>query len=195
MKPKRKILYHGSNASFDEFSTDYLSMKDSIDQYGSGFYFFDKKSKTPLYGEICYTVEAEIQKILYTHKKFYLYYDDVEFLLLAAPDLDDRLNNFGDVDYYGFDKVLADAIHAYAGQDAITILNTIGNDFYSPEDTHLLLKKFIEITGYDCVVNKERGIWVILSKQQLTIKRVSYGSSCNREYHKNAGNRQSPRTP
>jgi len=61
---KNKILYHGTNAVFSEFSNDYLSTEDSIDQYGSGFYFYDIPSKAALHGGWILECDVTINKLV-----------------------------------------------------------------------------------------------------------------------------------
>ena len=167
-----KILYHGTNFHFDEFDESKLCSDCSIDQYGSGFYFFDSPAPTIRYGNIIVECSVEICKIVEVNDPTYLSSIskmNIERLLLASPSLDDRLNNIDDVEYTGFDNVLKQAIALYSTKDVLHTLNCIGNDFYEKEDTYILLKKFAEITGYNCVRDSKSGIWNILTKKQITI--------------------------
>jgi len=50
----------------------------------------------------------------------------------------------------------------------------LGNDFFMPEETHILLSEFTKLTGINCITNTKRGIYVILTKQQIDIQFVVY---------------------
>jgi hypothetical protein len=170
MRKHTKILFHGTNTLFDEFSTDYISGKCSIDQYGSGFYFFDTPAKTMRYGNIIMECAVEVNKILEFNKSRRRFtVSQIKSLLLSCPYLSEKLENVNDIDFYGFDSVLNEAIHLYAGNDYVHGLNCIGNDFFESTDTHILLSKFVEITGFDCIRDKELGIYNILTKKQINV--------------------------
>lgn len=165
-----KTLYHGTDSFFEEFSTDFISGKCSIDQYGSGFYFFDTPLKTMRYGNTIVECAVEVSKILEFNKSRRRFNPiQVESLLLSCPYLPEKLDNVNDVDFYGFDSVLREAIKLYSGNDFVHGLNCIGNDFFDPKDTHILLSRFVEITGFDCIRDKELGIYNILTKKQINV--------------------------
>lgn len=161
---------------FDEFDQTLIGGKEAIDQYGSGIYFFNTPDRTIRHGNIRITAVVEIGKTIDVNKVYRrrLSRETVERLILASPDFDDKIRNCGDVDYYGVTKVLYEIIPNYRDLDYVSMLNTIGNDFYSPEDTYILLKRFAELTGYNCIVNKELGIYNILTVDQITIKKINY---------------------
>lgn len=164
-----KTLYHGSNNYFEEFSNAVLSGKDSLDQYGSGFYFYDEVSRTSLHGGIVYTVRADITNPIEWDTQEELSSDVVWGLICAAPDLEGRLAGHGDVEYEGFDEVLERAVACYEGISPLEALNMIGNDFYDAEDIWRLLNKFVKLTGSNCVTCKERNIYVMLRKVDFEI--------------------------
>lgn len=166
----KKILYHGTDSLFEDFSNEFLCTKDSLDQYGSGFYFYDTPGKTVLHGSMRVTVEVEICKSIEHTDRWCSTADDIESLILKAPDLENRLSDFGDIDWEGFDEVLSMTINSYTGRDFYTnTLNTLGNDFFDPEDTHILLNAFVKMTGINCITDSERGIYVILDKSYINI--------------------------
>jgi hypothetical protein len=167
---KTLTLYHGTNNYFDEFSTDFLSTADSIDQYGSGFYFYSVPSKTSLHGDLRITAKVEVNKIIDVVKYKKVSMKVIESLLLASPNFDFIIENFGETSYYGLSSVLRQAIKSYKNYDVIECLNAIGNDFYDKKDTHILLSKYAELTGYNAIHVKHRDIYVILTKKQITIE-------------------------
>lgn len=173
---KVKTLYHGTNTWFEEFSNDFLGTENSIDQYGSGFYFYEMASKTTLHGDLRVTAKVEINKSMeYSQVIDPIDSDFVESLILESPDLEYKLENWGDLEYEGFDNVLETAINGYTGYtDYISLLNVIGNDFFDGKDTHILLKKFVKMTGIDCFTDSKRGIYVILTKRQIEIQSVTH---------------------
>jgi len=174
---KNKILYHGTNAVFSEFSNDYLNTEDSIDQYGSGFYFYDNPSNATLHGGWILECDVTINKSIKIQSmsiKRTVSRDIIQSLICASPYLEDTLENFGDISYLGFDKVFKQTVDQYWKHqgDQIDLLNCIGNDFFQPKDTHLLLSKWVKLGGFDTVYVKERNIYIILTKQQIHIKNV-----------------------
>jgi len=162
-------LYHGTNEMFEEFSNNFLSTDKSIDQYGSGFYFYSMASKTVLHGYLRVTAKVTINKAISHASNKKLTRDQIETLLLTSPSFDDRILNFGDTEYEGMDKVLKSAVKTYSTLSILDCLNCIGNDFFESGDTHLLLSKFVKLTGIDCITDLSRDIYVILTKKQIEI--------------------------
>lgn len=165
-------LYHGTNTEFEEFSNEFLSSENSIDQYGSGFYFYSDKSKTALHGSLRVYADVTIKKSVEHTTKIKLTRKNIEAMILACPNLEYCLENYGEIDYEGFDKVLKRAVDSYMGLHFLDCLNCLGNDFFPGKDCHILLSKFAEIKGIDCITDKSRYIYVILTKKQITIKKV-----------------------
>jgi hypothetical protein len=171
-----KELFHGTNSHFDKFDPLYLNTENSIDQYGSGFYFYDCIAPTIRHGGNVVFAKCHIEKILdidesYKHK---LSRDQIEILILQSPELDLCLTNFGDVEFESYDKVLNRAIDLYLNMDIVHTLNIIGNDFFKNKNVHILLKKFIELTGFNCFQKKfiEYSIWVFLDANDIEILKM-----------------------
>ena len=164
-------LYHGTNVTFENFDNKFIGTSSSIDQYGSGFYFFDNPDDTRGYGDITVTVDAEINKpILWENRKKHLLTRPlVKKLISVCPDLKDKLSNFGDIEWEGYNSVLKTAIDSYVDMNVIDGLNAIGNDFFDFEDTHILLSKFVKETGYNAIIDTTTGIYVILTVNQIKI--------------------------
>ena len=167
-----KKLYHGTNTLFTEFGNDYLCTEKSIDQYGSGFYFYSNPSKTVLHGSLRIYANVDINNCIEWDTKYILNRDIVTGLILCSPNIDNRLLDHGDIEWEGFDNVLEKAIDCYCGIDFLDCLNTIGNDFFNGDETYILLNKFIELTGIDCITDTKRDIYVVLSKKQIDIEMI-----------------------
>lgn len=174
----KKVLYHGTPHQFEEFDQTKIGSKDAIDQYGSGIYFYNTPDKTIRHGNIMITAMVRINKTIDVNKvyKKQLTKDCVESMIIASPSFDEKIcmHSGGDINYYGINKVLKGFVNTYRELDYLSMLNCIGNDFYDPNETYALLKKFVEVTGYNAIVNKELGIYNILTIEQITIKKIEY---------------------
>ena len=166
-----KYLYHGTDHDFNEFSNEYLSTNDSIDQYGSGFYFYGKKMKhrTFYHGSIQMKVKAWIEKSIEHDSELKYTEDQIYSYICSCEDLENRLWDFGDIETDGFDKVLDYAVSLYMEDHWLDCLNKIGNDFFPGSSVKLLLNKFVKETGINCITDSERDIFVILRKSDLEI--------------------------
>lgn len=171
-------LYHGTNAVFDEFRNEFVSTKNSIDQYGSGFYFYSVKSKTVLHGDLRVYADVDIKNPMEYDNDFELGYDDIHSLLYLSLDLEERLWDFGDIDYDGFDNVLDSAVNAYCDYQFLDMLNAMGNDFFDGYEA-ILLEGFKKLTGVDCITDTERDIYVVLDKSQINITKVIHEQEDN----------------
>ncbi len=171
-----KELYHGTNTSFEKFDPMFLNSDCAIDQYGSGYYFYDSIAPTVMHGNYVVFANCDIKKILDIDKlhKYQLNYKQIEQLILKTPELDMCLTNFGDIEYESYDKLLNTVIKLYVGMDIIHQLNILGNDFFKGKDTHILLKEFIKITGINCIRKKftEHSIWVMLDEKDIKITKI-----------------------
>jgi len=56
---KTAIVYHGSNAEFDNFDPSEIGDKNQVNQFGEGFYFTDDPSIARNYGDNVYAVELQ----------------------------------------------------------------------------------------------------------------------------------------
>ena len=178
-----KRLYHGTNAIFDKFDPAFLNIEKSVDQYGSGFYFYDSIAPTIRFGDNVVFADCHIKKILDINKshKYKLTRDQVETLIIQSPILDDCLTNFGDIENESFDKILNCAVNTYQDMDMLYTLNVIGNDFFRGKYTSILLKKFIELTGINCFQKKfiDLSIFVMLDANDIEIVKTVPFSQVN----------------
>lgn len=154
-------FYHGTNADIQKFSHDYIGKGN--DQYGSGFYFTNvpnvasgyatdhDRGGTPNVLPVHLKLENPIDHSGTTPLKR----QHIEQIIKSAPDLDDSLTNYGDVDYEGFGKVLKRAVDSYTDLPKFHAMNALHNDFYDGHPS-TFLQNFTKITGHDGVVHESK---------------------------------------
>jgi hypothetical protein len=165
-------VYHGSGTDIREFKYEFTGKGN--DQLGPGFYFTTDvneargyQEKTNRTGEeklggtddhTVHEVYLAIKKPLDADKIGNLSISQVRRIIEDAPDLEDSLSNWGDVEYEGFGKVLLEASKEYAGKqiNILKQLQTIANDFYS-DDPASFFKAVKSVLGYDGVTAKVGG--------------------------------------
>lgn len=154
-----QIMYHGTKADIAEFSHEFLGA--GVDQYGSGFYFTSAKHTASGYADntgAVYPSFLNVRKPLLETKVGRLSYAQIQNIILLSPELDDALDNFGDVGYEGKPKVMREAIMAHFDfQDrSSTILKTLhalGNDFFK-SSASAFLQAIKQVLKYDGVLVK-----------------------------------------
>jgi len=171
-----KRLYHGTNVIFDKFDPEFLNIEKSIDQYGSGFYFYDSIAPTIRHGDNVIFANCHIKKMLNIDKvyKYKLTRNQIETLIIQSPILDDCLTNFGDIERENFNKILNRTVNTYQDMDMLYTLNVIGNDFFQGKYASILLKKFIKLTGFNCFQKKftNISIFVMLDADDIEIEKI-----------------------
>lgn len=174
------VWYHGTPHEFELF--DAIHLGKGTDQLGSGFYFTDKESTARGYslykdneeGRIL-VAELTINNPLPLQKKFSK--SEIQGLLQAAPDFDDMLTNFGDVDFEGkkivFDRATKAYMQVNSGDDSLYVLNTISNDFWGGSEG-LFLRAVHEITGFDGLIRQsgDETHAVVWMPEQIRVLRV-----------------------
>lgn len=153
-------FYHGTNADIQKFSHDYIG-KDN-DQYGSGFYFSNVPDTASHYAT---SHDSGTPNVLPVHLKLEnpidhadttpLKRQHIEQIIKSAPDLDDSLTNYGDVDYEGFGKVLKRAVDSYKDVPKFHAMTALHGDFYNGHPSKFL-QTFTNITGHDGVVYESK---------------------------------------
>lgn len=141
------VVYHGTKSDrFHEFSMSRLG--EGNDQYGSGFYFSNRREVSEGYGENVYEVYLSIQNPINQKKR--LNRNQIKAIISKAPDLKDSLYNFGDVDYEGQPTVLNNAVNGYLNYGAHTLdtLNAMSNDFFRGREDKFLIA-VNDVLGYD----------------------------------------------
>ena len=151
--------YHGTPHEFDAFDGKHLGKGN--DQLGSGFYFTDKLDTANGYahtsdgaGGRVLVVDLFLVQPLEMDARFSEY--EIEAMLRSSPDFNSMLANWGEVGFEPEPVVVARAVSAYrelneSSNDALDVLNTISNDFWSGCEAEFLLS-VRKITGYDGVV-------------------------------------------
>lgn len=168
-------FYHGTMADISEFSLDFIG--GGHDQYGSGFYFTDSPEIADMYtGDIkTGAVAPNILKV-YLRIERPIYPDVIRplppamiaKLIELAPDSEESLMNYGDIEYEGYQKVLRTAVKSYANATVFETMNYIHNDFYG-DDHAAFLANFKKITKYDGVIIKDKNatIAVVFDPSQI----------------------------
>lgn len=160
--------YHGSGTDIQQFSYDFTGIGN--DQIGSGFYFTTDKNEARGYtsrryedqpkpgGEdspTIHEVELDIRNPLDADAVGTIPPSKVRRLLEMSPVFDNVLSNWGDVEFEGRSKVVANAVAVYSQTARNNVicraLFPIANDFYQGH-----VKEFNDavttILGYDGVV-------------------------------------------
>lgn len=172
--------FHGTAAEFDKFDASFIGQ--GLDELGSGFYFTNEEDTARNYALMrgtdegfLITAEIDIKKPL--EMDSYFSEDDIRAILKASPNLEDVLWNFGDLSCKSQDSVLEVAVGLYGnmngGPDALTLLNTMNNDFFNGEEA-TFLAKVTEVTGYDGLYREKGGQvhTVVWNPEQIKITEV-----------------------
>ena len=149
------VVYHGSKS--DISSVDTLKYGVGKDEYGSGFYTTTEKHTASGYAEgdgdggNVIPLYVRILKPVNVNKA--LTRLQIHKLIISSPDFNESIQNFGDVSFEGYVKVLDSAIDQYVDMEGLYCLNMIATDFWKGNEG-----KFLEaankITKYDGVINK-----------------------------------------
>jgi hypothetical protein len=161
-------LYHGSPFRIERFCDDFLGH--GHDQLGSGFYATTNRASAKGYAqatpdklnhfshlrhaETVHTLRCYFKKTLDAKTVQPLTIAQVKAIILQSPELNDALENFGDVNYEGFESVLNRALPLFAGDDEsplIKVLNTLSNDFFHDSPAAFNLAAHL-VLGYDSVI-------------------------------------------
>lgn len=174
-------VYHGTGADIEEFKYEFTNR--GRDQFGSGFYFTDDPTAASGYahertisdepkpgGE-----QANVLPVYLAIRKPIHVQDgeaveppltsaQIRKIVLAAPDLDNSLTNFGDVEYEGKAAVLNLVVSTCSDGDLLYQLTTLANDFY-PKDVEKFNRVVNKVTGYDGYM--ANGIYVAWFPNQI----------------------------
>lgn len=185
-----KKFYHGSPYRIEKFEAEFMEI--GTQQFGSGFYFTDRKHSAQGYCEsLAYKTDqlkidlnptthtcviSDMENPLDSSMKGALSLSEVICLIKRAPELDDVLWNFGDYPNEGKNKVIIKAADLYTNlhDEILKTLNTLSNDFFKG---HALAFNHAvkEILGYDGVIvnhkNGEQFVIAFFPEQVEIIKR------------------------
>ncbi|NCP97699.1 DUF3990 domain-containing protein [archaeon] len=171
---KKIIAYHGSKDVIDDFKYDYTNKGN--DQLGSGFYFTTDKNEAKSYGKNVHEVELTLDNPIDAEKIGNLSIQQAKMFIKNAPNYNEDLMNWGDVDREGEEKVLKTASEAYAFKNRIIVraLFNLANDFYRDE-TEEFNKNVKKILGFDSLYKKhENGAihYVAFFPSQIKILKI-----------------------
>lgn len=149
-------FYHGTGADIHKY--DYAHVGKGNDSYGSGFYFTNKPEVAGMYAgdkesPNIQKVHLRLEKPIHPEDEKPFRREHIQRLIQAAPDHKESLMNYGDVNHYGYNRVLRDAVDAFADLPKFHAMNALGNDFYSGHEGELL-KNIKGVTGHDGVIVK-----------------------------------------
>ena len=174
-------VYHGTGADISAFDPSY--MEQGNDQLGSGFYFTtstdtasgysssrlqsdlpkpggENANVIPAYLRIVHPINADTRETLTL--------SEIGRIVRRAPDLEERLQDWGDTSFEPREKILRTAIRAYANMPLMKQLNVLSHDFY-PGQAAEFNKVVQQATSYDGVfqnLGKETH-WVAWFPQQI----------------------------
>ena len=151
-------FYHGTNSDFHTY--DYAHVGKGTDAYGSGFYFTNKPEIANMYstmnsteGSNVHKVHLKVEKPIYPEDEKPFKRDHIQKLIMAAPNHEESLMNYGDVSYHGYRRVLNDATDTYTDLGKMSALHALSNDFYSGHEG-TFLENLKKITKHDAVIVK-----------------------------------------
>ena len=156
-------FYHGTDKDFHTY--DYSHVGKGTDAYGSGFYFSNDPEVASGYstmksheGANVHKVHLRVEKPIDPDDETPFRRDHIQKLIMSAPDHQESLGNFGDVDYHGYRNVLNDATDSYTELSKMHAMNALSNDFYRGHEG-TFLENLKKITKHDAVIvhNPETG--------------------------------------
>lgn len=158
-------VYHGTESEFDEFKSEYMGKTGTA--LGQGFYFTSNKGDAEAFGNIVKAFFLNIRKPLNANKLTMTRQEITKLVDTIDKTQCERdpefgygvLSDYGDVDYEGRNNVLRSAVEMLMTENNDVelvggLINTVG-------DYDLVVNVLRQTVGYDGIINKERGIYVI----------------------------------
>lgn len=179
------VVYHGTESEFNEFKSEFMGKTGTA--LGQGFYFTSNKDDAGAFGKIVKAFYLNIKKPLsgdkltMTRKEITKLVDMIDKTQCANdPEFGyGILSNFGDVDYEGRNNVLRSAVQMLMQENSDVEL--VGALINGTGDYDLVVNVLRKTLGYDGIINKERGIYVIHHPNQ--VKQIT-----NTEFDSNSNN-------
>lgn len=167
------IVYHGTENEFDEFKSEYMGKTGTA--LGQGFYFTSNKDDAAGFGNIVKAFYLNIRKPLsldsltLTANQIMKLVDAID---KAQCEKDPEfgygiLSDFGDVDYEGRTKVLRNATQMLSGEE--NDVELIGGLINASGDYDLVVNVLRKVLGFDGVICKERGVYVVHHSNQVKL--------------------------
>ena len=166
------LVYHGSESVFDEFKSEFMGKTGTA--CGQGFYFTNDKNEASYFGNNVKTFFLNIRKPLsdesltITSDMFRILLDSIDKKQCEA-DADfgyGILSDYGDVDYYGRESVLNDAVEMEINSSDNDV-ELIGGIVNATNDYDLVMQTLRDTLGYDGVIIKSRGVFVAHHPNQI----------------------------
>ena len=182
------LVYHGSESVFNEFKSEFMGKTGTA--CGQGFYFTNDKSEASYFGNNVKTFFLNIRKPLsdesltITSDMFRVLLDSIDKKQCDA-DADfgyGILSDYGDVDYYGRESVLNDAVEMEMSSNDNDV-ELIGGIVNATNDYELVMQTLRDTLGYDGVIIKSRGIFVAHHPNQIKeYTNTKFNSNSNNMY-------------
>lgn len=167
-------IYHGSPNKFNEF--DYGRIRTNGTSEGIGFYFTDSKKIAQGYAQngYIYTVELKTKKAL-SDNGLTLTVEEARKVIEAVDKEVGFLDNYGDVDYEGYAKVLKTAVDSeYYNSDTDT--EFMGSLYNACGESEEVVKLFYNVLGYTHITSEpnwgNQELYIALSNDVIDIKKV-----------------------
>ena len=142
-------LYHGSKNKFEKFSYDFVGNNAGSDE-GYGFYFTDSKELAERYadGGYVYTVNFKKEKSL-NEKKISITITELRKVLQILHKSNDILNDFNDVEYCGYSRVMNEAVGMLReNKNDVDMVAELCNIC---RDKEAVLKTIAKVTRRNCI--------------------------------------------
>lgn len=181
--------FHGSGTIITAF--DYQFTDQGNDQLGSGWYFTTDKKEAEEYAirsiddkpkiggddkPTLHAVTLTFQNLLRADAMGAISAAQAERIIRASPDLNNCLENWGDVPYEGEKKIISQAANSYARKniELLKLFNHLSTDFFRghvEQFNHAIRTEF----GYDGVISKldDRTHYVAWFPEQICIVTTS----------------------
>ena len=180
------VVYHGSHESFSDFS--YKNMGNNGTSLGQGHYFTNVKNTARYYSENknIYEVFLNIRKEL-SRDKLTITKENLKKIITEIDELSSEngehyfLNNYEEVDYYGFKKVLNDAVNLeYSSSDNdVDLIGSLINSSGNIEGVFEVLNKNNSLYGSINNITKNETHYVIGVPTQIKSAVSNVGTFSN----------------
>lgn len=159
------IVYHGTESEFDEFKSEYMGKTGTA--LGQGFYFTSNKEDAEAFGNIVKAFFLNIRKPLNADKLTMTRQEITKLVDTIDKTQCERdpefgygvLSDYGDVDYEGRNNVLRSAVEMLMAEN--NDIELVGGLINVVGDYDLVVNVLRQTLGYDGIINKERGVYVI----------------------------------
>lgn len=168
-------VFHGSPHKFKEF--DYGRIRTNGTTEGVGFYFTDSESIARGYGDggYLYVVDFQGKKAL-SDRKLTITKAEARKYIEELHKSADFLENYGEVEYQGYDTILAEALeNEYGNCDTDT--EFMGSLYNACGENEVVVTLLHSVLGYDHIVSKpdwggKQNLYIALTNDIIKIKKV-----------------------